>query len=548
MSTMESNWRRRSDRLVGWAAIAVWSVFFGVLGWKAATQPNERSTYPAFVGGAEAWLARDNLYQPKHRVTGFRYGPAFAVSMIPLAVIPQWLGSLLWSWLNVVALLIGAWLLADWVLPGLEPGKRRAVFFLLLLPAAVRTLWSAQSNALVFALVACAAAAIVNKRWWLAALLLAIPVHIKVWPLAAGLLMCACWPRQLIARYAACLLAVGAAPLLAADASYVLQQYRNWYALLTGPALDRHIYRDAWTIWEVFWPPVNAQVYSLLQLASALAVLAVCLWKARQWRQGTSADQQHSASPMLVSAAMGSNSSRTQQMVNKSPTAQSATQRQQSTSAYKAKLLTFILSMWAAWQLTFGPGTERNTFGLIAPLNAWAILTAARQPCAPLLMVPASLLMTLANSGELERRLPDYPVVKAIHPLAVLAFAVWMCAFWVARAARSSQSGLLRPIGDQEIQQRKPIMLSCNKSTSSGDVTTPKAGTNTGSNRLLGDLLSTAEPARRQRVGQGSAHESTALRFGPVAGSTQRSGRRNRCTGGGAQSPPTVPAIVADGG
>jgi len=443
MSTMESNWRRRSDRLVGWAAIAVWIVFLGVLGWKAATQPNERSTYPAFVGGAEAWLANDNIYQPKHRVTGFRYGPAFAVSMIPLAVIPQWLGSLLWSWLNVVALLIGAWLLADRVLPGLEKGKWRAVFFLLLLPAAVRTLWSAQSNALVFALVACAAAAVVNNRWWLAALLLAIPVHIKVWPLAAGLLMCACWPRQLIARYAACLLAVGAAPLLAADPSYVLQQYRNWYALLTGPALDRHIYRDAWTIWEVFWPPVNAQVYSLLQLVSALAVLAVCLWKARQWRQEAFADEHNSASSAARSMAISINSPLAQHLANKSTAVQSDAEWQQSATAYKAKLLTFILSLWTAWQLTFGPGTERATFGLVAPLNAWAILTAVRQPCAPLLMVPASLLMTLANSGELERRLPEYPVVKAIHPLAVLAFAVWMCAFWAARAARSSQSGLV---------------------------------------------------------------------------------------------------------
>ncbi len=519
------------DRWLNWAAVGVWLVFLAVLGWKAAAQPADRSTFPAFVGGAEAWLARDNLYQPKHRVTGFRYGPAFAVSMIPLAVLPQWLGSLLWSWLNVAALLIGAWALWRWVLPGLDTPRRRAVFVLLLLPAAVRTLWTAQSNALVFALVACAAAAVVNNRWWLAALLLAAPVQIKVWPVAAGLLMCACWPRQLSVRYIVCLLAVGAAPLLVADWQYVCDQYRNWYALLTGPALERHIYRDAWTIWEVFWPPVNARVYAVLQLASALAVLGLCLLKGWQWRREILPGDNDPGLPEPSHGSPGSAQTAAQLRFDRNLAFPADATPPKAAAVFKAKLLTFVLSMWAAWQLTFGPGTERATFGLIAPLNVWAFMTSVSQPCAPWLMVPASLLMTMANSGEFERRLPDYPVVMAVHPLAVLGFAVWLVAFWAARPARSVQSGASHSLNATSQRRAVPAKLSYLQGTSSGEITEPRVVTHTGGNGPRADCLPQTPPSYRHQAAQGSSDESTALRFGRDARSAPRAGRRNRCAG-----------------
>ena len=31
------------------------------------------------------------------------------------------------------------------------------------------------------------------------------------------------------------------------------------------------------------------------------------------------------------------------------------------------RLVLFVLAAWTTWQLVFGPGTERNTFALIAP-------------------------------------------------------------------------------------------------------------------------------------------------------------------------------------
>ena len=69
-----------------------------------------------------------------------------------------------------------------------------------MLLGAARSLWSGQSNLLIFAMVGMAAAALLENRCWKAAWLLAIPVHIKAWPLAAGLLLSACRPRALAAR------------------------------------------------------------------------------------------------------------------------------------------------------------------------------------------------------------------------------------------------------------------------------------------------------------------------------------------------------------
>ena len=239
----------------------------------------------------------------------------------------------------------------------------QALFFSLLLLGTVRTIWSGQTNLLIFSLVALATLAIQDQRWWRAAFLLAIPVHIKVWPLAAAVLLIAYWPRKLALRFPAAVLAVAAVPLLTRPWGWVWRQYVGWYDLLVGPAQIRHTYRDAWTLWEVLHEPVHAKVYMLLQLLSGAAVLGLCLW---QVRRGLSVQRR----------------------------------------------LLFVLVSWAVWQMTFGPATERTTFGLIAPLSSWGLATAFQQRRGRLLMAVAFVLMTAANFGVIERALMDqFPLV-----------------------------------------------------------------------------------------------------------------------------------------
>ena len=392
-------------------ACCAWLALLLAVSIKSVVEPVEHSAYPCFEAGSRCWCEGKNLYEMAVCGHEYRYGPAFAVAMAPLAQLPTWLGGLLWNWVNIAAYFCAVCALVRWVLPspwrGTVPFSRptfaslpenrdsphQAAFLLLVLLGAARMIWAAQTNALVFALVAGAAVAIRQERWWWAAVLLAVPVHVKVWPLAAALLMTACWPRQLAWRLAVSLLGVGAIPFLTKPFAWVCSQYHAWFSMLVGPAQIRHVYRDAWTIWELIYVPVNEQGYLALQLAAAAAALGLCWWYRRR-----------ATSP--------------------------------------AALLTFILALWTAWQMVFGPGTERNTFGLIAPLSAWGLLTAlvgaiSNRPYPTLeekrgrvLMCTAFALTTLANFGVVERALADFfPAVVAMHPVGVLLFVAWLLAW-----------------------------------------------------------------------------------------------------------------------
>jgi hypothetical protein len=361
-------------------ALAAWALFAVALSVNACVRPSQHTNYsPCFESGSRAWWNNRNMYDHHVVPEDFRYGPLFAVALTPLAELPTWSGGLLWNWLNLGLFFWSVCALARRVLPCRWTLRQEAAFLLLALLGSARTIWSAQSNPLIFAAVAAATIAILDQRWWLAAVLLAAPVHIKVWPLAAALLLIACWPRQLGWRFVVALLFLAAVPLLTKPLPIVLARYHDWYTAIMGPMLQiRHEYRDAWTIWELIAPPVNLTAYLGLQLSTAAGALALCLWQKQRLRS-------------------------------------------------TAKLLTFVLGMWTAWQLVFGPGTERNTFGLIAPLTAWATVVAVYEHRGRVWMIVAIFFTDVLAIGQVERAFVQAcPAILAAHPLGVLLFAGWL--------------------------------------------------------------------------------------------------------------------------
>jgi hypothetical protein len=375
------------------SAAARWTFHLARAGWialliavsvKALVQPVQHSVYPCFEAGGQAWWAGQDLY-PRTCEHEFRYGPACAMALAPLALLPGAWGGLLWIWLNLAVFFAALRTLMKRILPVAWTPGREGLYFGLVLLGILRTIWSGQSNLLVFGLVALAAVAILDGRWWRAAWLLAIPVHIKVWPLAVGLLLAACWPRRLAGRLAVCLVGVAALPFLTKPFFWVCRQYGDWFAVLAGPAQVRHSYRDAWTLWEAIHRPVQPAIYLALQLAAAALVLGLCLRQARR-----------------------------------KPSA--------------ARLLLFVLMTWGCWQMVFGPATEQNTFGLLAPLSAWALLTCLEEKRGRIVMVPAFVLMLAANFTAIESPLQGlFPLAKAAHPIGVLLLAGWFL-WWSAAA------------------------------------------------------------------------------------------------------------------
>ncbi len=369
-------------------AVQLWIALAVAVSVKDLVAPTLHTNYPHFEYGARQWLAGEDMYERcdvGYVILDYRYSPAFAVGMVPLAALPARVGALAFSWLNLAGFYFALRALVRHVLPGRWTPQQQAVFLILVLPASARMFWAVQSNPLVLALVVFGAVAVSNGRWWPAAVLLALAVHIKIWPIAAALLLVACRPRQLAVRLAASVAAVGAVPFLTKPFSVVCFQYHAWYAALMGRMQIRNICHDAWTVWELTPAPISPQGYVVLQWSAALLVLALVLW---QHRRGASI----------------------------------------------ARLLTFVLALWAAWQLVVGPGTERNTFGIIAPFTSWGLLTALEEKRGRLWMATAFLLTVVLANGNVERILePWLPAVLAAHPLGVLMFAVWTVRYARAR-------------------------------------------------------------------------------------------------------------------
>ena len=357
-------------------AVTVWIVFAIVAGVKAVASPIKHNSYYAFQAGTLLWWADQDMYDGTFNE--FRYGPAFAVAFSPLAQLPMSLGSLIWMWINLAAFFWALRVLVRDILPAAWTPDREGLFLLLVLMASYRGIWTAQTNTLIFATVVAGIQAIQRQRWGWAAFWLAVPVHIKIWPVAAALLLIACWPRKLLVRWVCALSAVALLPMATRWPSVVLTRYHEWYLGLSGPMLVRHDYRDMWTLWEAVSGPVDKPAYLVLQLSTALLAAALCLW---QQRRGATLEQ----------------------------------------------LMTFVLGMWTAWQLLLGPGSERATFSLIAPLTAWAVVTCLSGSRGRALILPAFTLTVLASIGQVERVLrPSFPIVAALHPLGVLVFAAWL--------------------------------------------------------------------------------------------------------------------------
>lgn len=408
-------------------ALMLWLCLAVAVCVKSAIISDPHSVYPQFAAASHHWWVDKSLYDDysnTEHIDGYRYSPAFAIAFSPLAYVPARLGTMIWDIVSILVLVWALHVFARDVLPGCLPPKQEGVFLALALPGSAIGIWSAQSNAIVIALIMLAMAAIVRQRWWPAAILLAIPVFIKIWPLAVVLLLLVFWPRQLGWRFAVACAVLAILPFLTRPPSMVAWQYHEWYAGLTGKLQGRWAgYRDAWTIWETLRPQVSHLGYQALQLLGAIGVFGWCCWQYRR---------------LNVGAAIGARATGTEVVVANVPLFSTESRRQPPPSPSAANgihgrqeclphFLLLMLSMWAAWQLFLGPGAEQLTYGIIAPSAAWAVIVSFREKRARWLTVTAWAMLALLPSGDIEKGvLRVFPEGKVLLPLAVVLFLAWL--------------------------------------------------------------------------------------------------------------------------
>ncbi len=342
---------------------------------------SEHSLFPVYAGAARHWWAGMSLYgdyKPSEGIDEFRYSPTFAVAVTFFALCGTRGGTMLWDLTSIALLLCGLRALVREVLPGEWTPRRVEIFLTLTLTGAAVSLWSGQSNMLLASLVMLALAAIRRERWWTAAWLLAGAVFIKPWAIAVVLLLAVHWPRRLIGRWLAASAGIAMLPFLIAPRE-AMWQYQTWVMRLAETESMRwRGYRDAWTIWNALWPPVNRYAYKVLQLGTAAGVAAWLLWQ--RWR-GTSL----------------------------------------------ARLLALIYAMWVSWQLLFGPASEQLTYGILAPAASWAVLVSFEEKRDRWLTVAAWSMTALLASGDIEDAVVAiFPKGQVLLPLGVVLFVAWL--------------------------------------------------------------------------------------------------------------------------
>ena len=228
-----------------------------------------KGTFQIFRAASRRLLHGEDLYTPypeKHS-DRFKYSPTFALLFAPLAWLPWPLGLFLWSALNALVLFAAV----EQLLPA-----RQANFALAcLLLEVLRSMQTAQSNALVAALIVLAFIALEHGRAWRAAGAVVLGAFIKIFPLAA---LTFAIPRRKTLQVAVAALVVGVvlavAPLLVATPTQLIAHYRSWMFTESHDALERWFSVMA-LIHQLFgteWPNWPVQLVGTLFLLLPLAI------------------------------------------------------------------------------------------------------------------------------------------------------------------------------------------------------------------------------------------------------------------------------------
>lgn len=301
------------------------------------------------------WIHGEYLYA---NWRGFIYSPLTAVFFAPFAYLPPGVAYALWLLLSAGALLGGLTALLKTTLFPFISRAHSGIVYLLLLPFTLGNLDVGQANALVIGLLMFAIAAVQTERWNTAALCVVIPTYFKIYPLVAGMLICAIAPRRFTWRLFIALALLGVAPFLFQHWSYVSDQYHAWFATRTSD--DRlnypinYVPLDLWfLLHRIGHLPIPPWVYTLIQLATGGGLALLCLWG--RWRHWTT-----------------------------------------------ERLLTMLFFLVSVWMVLCGPATESHTYLLLAPALILGLVQSfnARHPAWPRILVCTAFVLQFVNHNS----------------------------------------------------------------------------------------------------------------------------------------------------
>jgi hypothetical protein len=273
-------------------AVVAWvALILGVGGRIALSKPGAGSVLPIYLHAAERWSAGADLYAPAWPLDLYRNPPWVAAAFVPLTWLPVKVAALAWLALSAGVFLVA---LAVWVRHGLPRPPSAAeigAVFTLAAPLVLSSLNNGQANLILTGFLLLGATAAARGSGPAAGLWLALAAAVKLFPVAAGLLIAAAFPRRVLPWFAVALAGIAVAPFALADSEYVLAQHRGFRDLLTAD--DRTFAdfgrapRDLFLVLRVWSEPPSREVYRAVQLGTAVAMFGLVVlaaWRVREPR------------------------------------------------------------------------------------------------------------------------------------------------------------------------------------------------------------------------------------------------------------------------
>jgi len=383
--------------------VALWCIAFLVIFIRAIHCPGKNTVLDTYLIASRRWLDGAPLYRSR---SGFVYSPLIAAFFVPFELLPKMVSEIV-SRLLYAGVYLGA--VGWWLRSGFHraiPVARRPLVFLLLLPLSIGNVNNAQVNPLLAGLIMIAILAVHVERWMLGALCIAAAVYLKIYPIAVGMLLVLVAPRKFTWRLVVALIALGALSFVLQKPSYVLEQYRLWFASRVGDNrrlfTGNHTPHDLWLLLRVAHISISENTYIAIQLLSGAAIGVVCLLgRVRRW----------------------------------SP----------------ERLFVTMLSLVCSWMMLCGPATEACTYVILTPAVMLALVSAFSRPLPVALraLIVSSALIFLAAQVIDSFLTARYNMnVMALQPLGALLFAVYSCLLagrssWWANGELANERGPL---------------------------------------------------------------------------------------------------------
>ncbi len=141
----------------------------------AGTRPEVRTVSGSYhLATAQWWAGKDIYVGP----SGMNYFPHFVVLYTPFHLLPLAVGEVLWRLIAISTIATGVWKLIRMLLPE-NSNKAFLLATLLAMPLSLGAVRNGNSNAVFGGVLLWAIIAILDERWWAAALLTILSMMIK---------------------------------------------------------------------------------------------------------------------------------------------------------------------------------------------------------------------------------------------------------------------------------------------------------------------------------------------------------------------------------